>query len=46
MVDVYEVPQEFIPVSMMHSIDELRSGFLNQVIVPNPTFDEVSFKLP
>ncbi|KAI6183190.1 Pept-C1 domain-containing protein [Aphelenchoides bicaudatus] len=40
VVDVYELPAEFIPVSMLNSIEGMKSGYLNQIIVPNPVFQE------
>jgi len=43
-VDVFQTPDEFIPVSMIRSIKELRTGFLNHILSPQPTFSEERYQ--
>lgn len=42
-VNIFEVPVEFLPISMLNSIKGMQSGFLNQIVLPKPGFYEVGF---
>jgi hypothetical protein len=43
VVNVWEIPQEFVPTAMIASIQGMRRGVLKNLIIPQPEFNEVYF---